>query len=382
MRRDAMTAYQRTSATTRRFPCRRTRPARPLRLAFTLVELLMVFAIVSMLVAILLPAVQSAREAARRTQCKNNLKQLALASLNHHDGQGHFPTGGWGWYWLGDPDRGFGKDQPGGWMFNLLPYSEQSSLYQLASDGDPYVLTREQRVGASKVVESPLTILNCPSRRTNRTYPLSAHEGGKLGFFNSNTPHSAGRSDYAVNSGHVYSEWHNSALGQGPKSYADADVWTANRIWGSEQSRFLQLPDGEETMTGVSYERSKVATRQIFDGLSNTYLVGERYIPATDYETGLNGGDNETWCTGFNNDNYRSTGWLIGFKYVAATPLNDGHTVINEITVGRFGSSHPDNWNASFCDGSVRSMSYATDWSVHRDLGNRADGNILDPSTH
>jgi hypothetical protein len=106
-----------------------------------MVELLMVMAIISMLVAVLLPAVQSAREAARRTQCKNNLKQLALAALNHHDGQGHFPTGGWGWYWLGDADRGFGMDQPGGWMFNLLPYCEQNALYHQAADGDPYVLT-------------------------------------------------------------------------------------------------------------------------------------------------------------------------------------------------------------------------------------------------
>jgi hypothetical protein len=273
-----------------------------------MVELLMVIAIISMLVAVLLPAVQSAREATRRTQCKNNLKQLALAALNHHDGQGHFPTGGWGWYWLGDADRGFGMDQPGGWMFNLLPYCEQHALYQEAADGDPYVLTREQRVGACKIVESPLSVLNCPSRRANKTFPLSAHAGGTLGFFNSNTPQAAGRSDFAINSGHVYCEWHNDALGKGPKNYADAEVWTANRFWGSEQSRFLQLANGEPTLTGVSYERSKVATRHVLDGLSATYLIGERYIPHADYESGLNGGDNETWCTGFNNDNYRSTG--------------------------------------------------------------------------
>ena len=351
-------------------------PVRQRRLAFTLVELLMVIVVVSAMAAILLPAVQSARETARRTQCKNNLKQLALGALNHHDVQGHFPTGGWGWYWLGDPDRGFGKDQPGGWMFNMLPYCEQLPLYQSASDGDPYVLTRGQRVAAAKVVESPLTILNCPSRRPNRTYPLSAHEGGALGFFNANMPLVAGRSDYAINSGHVYNEWHNSALGQGPKSYADAEVWTANRTWGSEQPRFLQLPDGQETMTGVSFERSKVSIRQVPDGLSNTYLVGERYIPQAEYETGLYFGDNETWCTGFNNDNYRSTGRIVGLKFVAAPPLYDGLTNAVAETHGSFGSAHPDNWNASFCDGSVRSMAYDIDWRVHRDLGNRSDGNV------
>jgi prepilin-type N-terminal cleavage/methylation domain-containing protein len=359
---------------------RQARPSAPLprrrQCGFTLVELLLVVAITSALISLLLPALQSAREAARRTQCKNNLKQLALAALNHHEGQGHFPTGGWGWFWLGDPDRGFGKDQPGGWMFNLLPYCEQMPLYQSASDGDPYKLTRTQRVGAARVVESPLTILNCPSRRDNKPYPLSSHAGGSLGFFNSNTPLVAGRGDYAINSGHVYNEWHNYALGQGPKNYIDADAWTANRIWGSEQPRFLHLADGEETMSGMSYERSKVAIRQVCDGLSNTYLIGERYIPRAHYETGKNGGDNETWCTGFNNDNYRSTGWLSGTNYIPGTPLPDTQLVDDYLSLGRFGSAHPEAWHICFCDGTVRSMSYNVDWRVHRDLGNRHDGNM------
>ena len=104
---------------------------------FTLVELLVVIAIIGILVALLLPAVQAARESARRQQCSNNLKQLALAAINHHEVAGHFPTGGWGWWWVGDPDRGFGKEQPGGWIFNLMPFTEESSRYEAASDGDP-----------------------------------------------------------------------------------------------------------------------------------------------------------------------------------------------------------------------------------------------------
>jgi len=113
-----------TSTLTRR---RRGRPPN----GITLVELLVVVAIIGLLVALLLPAVELAREAARRSQCANHLKQLSLAAAAHQDVNQFFPTGGWGGGWVGDANRGFGPKQPGGWIYNVLPYTEQINLHNL-----------------------------------------------------------------------------------------------------------------------------------------------------------------------------------------------------------------------------------------------------------
>src|SRR5262245_36943832 len=101
------------------------------RSAFTLVELLVVIAIIGILVGLLMPAVQSAREAARRTQCQNNLKQMGLASLQHVQANGIYPSGGWGYYWVGDPDQGYKRNQPGGWIYNTLAYMEQTNIHDI-----------------------------------------------------------------------------------------------------------------------------------------------------------------------------------------------------------------------------------------------------------
>jgi prepilin-type N-terminal cleavage/methylation domain-containing protein len=341
--------------------------------AFTLVELLVVVAILSALAAMLMPAVQNAREAARRVECKNNIKQLAIACHAHHDVHGIFPTGGWGWYWVGDADRGFKTEQPGGWIYNTLPYFEQYAIYNLASDGKVDVASRSQRIGAAQIVQTPLSVINCPTRRTNTIYPMTANEGGKEGYSNSITPNWAGRSDYAINAGHIYDEWPDQELGKGPKDYIDAKIWTAAGYWGGQQSFLFRSVHGSEQMTGISYERSMVEIRHVSDGTSHTYLLGEKYVPSMHYADGIDQGDNETWCTGFNNDNYRCTSRLVDGRIVESRPAHD-HQSPSDASRGRFGSAHPAAWNVAFCDGSVREMSYEIDWQIHRDLGNRADG--------
>ena len=100
---------------------------------FTLVELLVVITIIGILIALLLPAVQAAREAARMTQCRNQLKQLALGCLNHESTYKRLPTNGWGYGWSGDADLGTDRHQPGGWIFNVLPYIEQQALHEMGA---------------------------------------------------------------------------------------------------------------------------------------------------------------------------------------------------------------------------------------------------------
>ena len=107
--------------------------SRPQGWGFTLVELLVVITIIGILIALLLPAVQSAREAARQSQCKNNIKQLSLGCLNHESITKRFPSNGWGWAWTGEADQGSDWNQPGGWIYNILPFIEQQPLHELGA---------------------------------------------------------------------------------------------------------------------------------------------------------------------------------------------------------------------------------------------------------
>ena len=107
-------------------------PARsPRERGFTLVELLVVIAIIGILIALLLPAVQAAREAARRVQCANQIRQLATGSLLHLDSQGHLPCGGWKWTWVGDPDRGFGSAHTTGFNMAFCDGSVRMMNYEV-----------------------------------------------------------------------------------------------------------------------------------------------------------------------------------------------------------------------------------------------------------
>ena len=159
-------------------------------------------AIIGMLIALLLPAVQAIRESARRLQCTNNLKQLGLGVLQHVDAHQQYPTGGWGWSWVGDADRGFGPRQTGGWYYNILPFIEENKIYILPQDGDQFTITDKQKAGANAMTKTTLAIANCPSRRPSILFPKPSD--GTFVAYNAadNDPDDnfAARGDYAINS--------------------------------------------------------------------------------------------------------------------------------------------------------------------------------------
>jgi prepilin-type N-terminal cleavage/methylation domain-containing protein len=322
--------------------------------AFTLVELLVVIAIIGILVALLLPAIQAAREAARRTQCQNNLKQWATASLLHMDAQGALPTAGWVIYQTtyvprtkasNDPNSPPAtlEDQNWGWMYQVMRYIEGQNIYNERSD---FVIMRN---GPEEAV--------CPSRRPRVLHLFWQPTGETL-------------ADYVGNAGDTDQDG-SDTLGLTPLRplnpratlrHHTGTIITQHKAWRDQGT--LRNP--------------LVSTKNIEDGTSHTMLIAEKFVPTNAYGGGAYG-DNFGWYNGALWDTVRF-----------ATPIN-GTTItradaqINGTLSGRgelpcncwiFGSAHPAGFNSSFCDGSVRTISYDIDVEELQRLANRKDGQV------
>lgn len=318
------------------------------RVGYTIVELLIVIAIVGVLVALLLPAIQAARESARQAHCKNNLRQISTALLDHHGTLNHFPFGGWGHEWIGLPDRGSRDRQPGSWIYGILPFTDQHSLHELGHGASAADLSRR--------LETPLSLFTCPTRRPCRAWPISDR------FAYVRTPKPAGsievaaRSDYAINAG---------ATGvrsfPGPPSLSLGDASSFN--WPMADGSAIS---DAGTFTGISHIRSGCSLQQIEDGTSNTYLTGEKFLDPNHYLDGEDLGDNESLYSGYCTDNHR-------FTRMDLTPWQDVADVAQPSDYMRFGSAHAAGVNMAFADGSVRLIDYEIDAAIHHVSGHRSD---------
>ena len=302
------------------------------RNGFTLVELLVVIAIIGVLVALLLPAVQAARESARRMQCANHLKQIGLGAHNHHDTMGYFPTAGQtGYYQSGTSPRTMsgstplvGSGQQWGFLYQLLPFIEQKNTWEQPND--------------DIVRQTPIKVYFCPSRRAKpvvRPLPFGA------------------LNDYVGNAGAGY----NFDASFKHPTWNPVNATYATR--GGHGVIAALLPK----TTNPTLNPMRMA--EITDGTSNTMLAGEKALSTNRYLGGA-GNDNFGYWSGMDSDNsggvYRTVSPASPPPYKLQTDTQWEPSTYNfSGNFSMWGSAHPGGLNVVLCDGSVRNIRYTID---------------------
>jgi len=333
------------------------------RKAFTLVELLVVIAIIGVLVALLLPAVQAAREAARRMQCVNQLKQMGLAMLNYENTTGEFPTGGTEpWHDAGDASVLYGKGY--GWMVQILPYVENTALQNISKGYGAGDRARDQVVRGT-----PVSLYFCPSKRGQvvRVLPQSAEDcsqGCALNDYASSTPANILNVNLPLPDKGYPWFWQGVDHGDVVRAYERGFRYDGRRDYPVNYQGVIT-----RTAMGPAGQ-----VKNITDGTSNTMAIGEKRIYIDRYELG-DWHDDIGWTDGWDPDIIRYTGYPPGPDVMQ--PTGRRQRKIKGFGY-HFGSSHPSSFNAVFADGHARQISYDIDLVVFNNLGNREDGLVIE----
>jgi len=293
------------------------------RHAFTLVELLVVIAIIGILVALLLPAVQAAREAARRMSCQNNLRQIGLAQHNYHDTYRSFTPG-----WIGmnrfvhqaDGESGFG------WGAMVLPFVEQATMQQQLV----FELPMDDPTGNRAQLAQRLAVFQCPSDPKPETFDTPDRNGNIVRMATANY----------------------------------AGVFGTTEVHGCENAPGVPPVDsrGQCISNGVFYHNSRVRLADVIDGTSNTLMVGER----TTFEDPPNAPFYGTW-----------SGALPEVEEEIARIMGHAEHPPNEFEHPEdFGSFHPGGAQFIFADGHVRFVPETIEVAIFQALATRAGGEV------
>jgi len=324
---------------------------------FTLIELLVVIAIIAVLIALLLPAVQQAREAARRTQCKNNVKQLGLAMHNYHDTHNRFPINSLQW---GSPAQTpeWTATQHGTELTMILPYIDQAPLYNQINFTIPNAETIV--VGGKPIYDIVIPAFLCPTStspdttgraKTNYAPSMGAQRmdvNGGTGCPGLYPPHGP-----LVDPQHAARGGNNGGGYFGTGAAGHGNTFTPSQVSGM-----------------FSRAVYSARMRDVSDGTSNTILMGEIRPECADHQ-------NNGWF--HNNSIWTATTPPINFPTCPQSPprADNCHRWDTWNTSQGFKSEHTGGAHFLFCDGSVQFLSENIDYGTYQRMGDRRDGNTV-----